>query len=48
LVFQNKSQTVGDFEEKESELYRQIGQLKVEIDWLKNKSQMLTSTKKKY
>jgi len=24
-----------------SELYRQIGQLKVEVDWLKKKSQML-------
>ena len=24
-----------------SELYRQIGQLKVELDWLKKKSQML-------
>jgi putative transposase len=48
LVFQNKSKTAYDFEEKESELYRQIGQLKVEIDWLKKKSQMLTSTKKNY
>ena len=28
-------------EELESELYRQIGQLKVELDWLKKKSQML-------
>lgn len=33
-------------EEKEGtagadELYRQIGQLKVELDWLKNKSQLL-------
>jgi putative transposase len=25
----------------ESELYRQIGQLKVELDWLKKKSQQL-------
>jgi putative transposase len=28
-------------EELESELYRQIGQLKVELDWLKKKSQIL-------
>jgi len=28
-------------EEKESELYQQIGQLKVEVDWLKKKSQQL-------
>ena len=26
----------------EAELYRQIGQLKVEIDWLKKKSEILT------
>jgi transposase len=28
-------------EEKEDELYRQIGQLKVELDWLKKKSRDL-------
>jgi len=28
-------------EEETSELYRQIGQLKVELDWLKKKSQQL-------
>ena len=28
-----------DHEENTSELYRQIGQLKVELDWLKKKSQ---------
>ena len=27
-------------EELESELYKQIGQLKVELDWIKKKSQM--------
>jgi putative transposase len=27
-----------DFEAREAELYRQIGQLKVELDWLKKKS----------
>jgi len=30
-----------DREEVEAELYRQIGQLKVELDWLKKKSQLL-------
>ncbi len=30
-----------DQEELVSELYRQIGQLKVELDWVKKKSQML-------
>lgn len=28
-------------EELETELYKQIGQLKVELDWLKKKSQIL-------
>lgn len=28
-------------EELETELYKQIGQLKVEVDWLKKKSQIL-------
>jgi len=28
-------------EELESELYKQIGQLKVELDWLKKKSRLL-------
>jgi putative transposase len=32
-----------DREETEAELYRQIGQLKVELDWLKKKSQSLLS-----
>jgi len=30
-----------DQEQLVSELYRQIGQLKVELDWLKKKSQLL-------
>lgn len=30
-----------DRDELESELYRQIGQLKVELEWLKKKSQIL-------
>jgi transposase len=29
-------------EELETELYKQIGQLKVELDWLKKKSQLLS------
>jgi transposase-like protein len=29
-------------EELTSELYRQIGQLKVELDWLKKKSELLS------
>jgi len=32
-------------EEMTSELYRQIGQLKVEMDWLKKKSQQLLLNK---
>jgi len=32
-----------DREETEAELYRQIGQLKVELDWLKKKSEKLLS-----
>jgi transposase-like protein len=35
-----------DGEEMTSELYRQIGQLKVELEWLKKKSQMLLLKKK--
>lgn len=33
-------------DELQSELYRQIGQLKVELDWLKKKSQVLLVKKK--
>jgi transposase-like protein len=33
-------------EEMTSELYRQIGQLKVELEWVKKKSQMLQLKKK--
>jgi putative transposase len=35
-----------DGEELQAELYRQIGQLKVELDWLKKKSQMLLLKKR--
>jgi transposase-like protein len=34
-------------EEMTAELYRQIGQLKVELEWLKKKSQMLQLSEKK-
>ncbi len=34
-------------EEMTSELYRQIGQLKVELEWLKKKSQQLQLNRKK-
>ena len=34
-------------EEMTSELYRQIGQLKVELEWVKKKSQMLQLNRKK-
>ncbi len=42
LLFSDKrnSQDNGH-EELEAELYRQIGQLKVELEWLKKKSQIL-------
>ena len=35
-----------EVEEITSELYRQIGQLKVELEWLKKKSQMLLLKRK--
>ena len=43
-VFSNRrprEEKAGD--EMVAELYRQIGQLKVELDWLKKKSQLLLS-----
>jgi len=36
-----RSKEATDAEELQSELYRQIGQLKVEVDWLKKKSAQL-------
>lgn len=46
MLFSDKrSRHDKDQEELEAELYRQIGQLKVEIDWLKKKSQTLQSRK---
>lgn len=43
-VFSNRRKSrEKDQEELEAELYRQIGQLKVELEWLKKKSQSLLS-----
>ena len=43
-VFSNRRKTrEKEREELEAELYRQIGQLKVEVEWLKKKSQSLLS-----
>jgi transposase len=43
-VFSNRRpQQEKDRDELEAELYRQIGQLKVEVEWLKKKSQSLLS-----
>lgn len=41
LFSDRRSQKDKGNEELTSELYRQIGQLKVELDWLKKKSQKL-------
>ena len=40
-IFAKESKDNLAFEKKESELYRQIGQLKVELDWLKKKATQL-------
>ena len=43
LIFSNKRVKVEqEKEELKAELYRQIGQLKVELEWLKKKSQLLS------
>ncbi len=45
LIFTNrKKKAEKDREELEAELYRQIGQLKVELDWLKKKFKILNPT----
>ena len=41
LFSDRRKKVEGDRDELEAELYRQIGQLKVELDWLKKKSQLL-------
>ena len=41
-IFSKKRQNIEkDNEDLQDELYRQIGQLKVELDWLKKKSKQL-------
>ena len=41
LFSDNRKKGENDGEALSAELYRQIGQLKVELDWLKKKSQIL-------
>jgi len=41
LFSDRKKKVEREREELESELYKQIGQLKVELDWLKKKSKLL-------
>ena len=43
IFSKKRSKQKQDTEELVSELYRQIGQLKVEVDWLKKKSEQLNS-----
>lgn len=38
----NRAKQEKEANELQAELYRQIGQLKVELDWLKKKSELLT------
>ena len=40
IFSRSRKHTKRKAEDFESELYKQIGQLKVELDWLKKKSQM--------
>jgi transposase len=46
LFSDRRKKTDQDNEELVAELYRQIGQLKVEVDWLKKKSHLLLLQKK--
>ncbi len=41
IFSKNRERVEQDNEELVAELYRQIGQLKVEVDWVKKKSQSL-------
>lgn len=43
IFSKKRSKQKQDTEELVSELYRQIGQLKIEVDWLKKKSEQLNS-----
>jgi len=45
-IFSDKrAKTEKEREDLEAELYRQIGQLKVELEWLKKKSMLLSGGK---
>ena len=46
LFSDRRQKSEHDGEELQAELYRQIGQLKVEVDWLKKKSHQLLLKKK--
>ena len=48
LFSDRRSRKEKEGEELLSELYRQIGQLKVELEWLKKKSQMLQWKKREH
>ena len=41
LFINGRSQSTTDSDQLVDELYRQIGQLKVELDWLQKKTQLL-------
>ena len=41
LFADGRSQAASDNDQLVDELYRQIGQLKVELDWLQKKTQLL-------
>jgi putative transposase len=41
IVFSDGRKTRQENEDKEAQLYQQIGQLKVELDWVKKKSKQL-------
>ena len=46
LFSDHRQRAEQDGEELQAELYRQIGQLKVEVEWLKKKSQQLLLKRK--
>lgn len=47
IFSERRKKNEDETEEMTSELYRQIGQLKVELEWLKKKSQLLQLNGKK-
>ena len=42
IFYKKRKKKEKDAEDLQDELYRQIGQLKVELDWLKKKSKLLS------